>query len=348
MDTFWYIVLQVVCTVCVLGVLIFVHELGHFIAAKACGVRVTEFALGMGPALWKKQGKETLYALRLFPIGGYCAMTGEDEEIPDDPKAMRSKPVWKRMIIVLAGAFMNLVLGVILVSIVVCARPIPSTVVHSFDENALSSGSGLQADDEIIAVDGTKITGYMDMATRITSKYGENSVDLTVLRDGNEIVLEDVVFPVEKVDEELTYPALDFLVYRERKTPGTIFKSIASETGSYLTIMYTSLRDMVTGRISLKYVSGPIGISSVLADAATTSWLSLLSIAALISINLCVMNLLPLPALDGGRFLCMVIEAIIRKPIPAKIEGVIHGIGLMLLLAIMLIVAFKDIFFPIY
>ena len=344
MELFW----QIFYTLLVLSALIFVHELGHFIAAKACGVRVTEFALGMGPAIFKKQGKETLYALRLFPIGGYCAMTGEDEEVEGDPKAMRNKPVWQRMIIVLSGAAMNLVLGVILVSIVVCAKPIPSTVIGEFAEGATSSQTGLMQNDEILAINGERISGYADLSTTLSSSYNTDTVSLTVLRNGQEVILPNVTFPRGQIDEDLFYPQIDFRVYRAEKTFGTVASSIASETGAYLTTMFTSLRDMVTGRISLKYVSGPIGISSAIGDAAALGWASLLSIAALISINLCVMNLLPLPALDGGRFLCMLIEAIIRRPIPAKIESIIHAVGLMALLAIMLLVAFKDIFFPIY
>lgn len=343
MDLFW----QIFYTLLVLSALIFVHELGHFIAAKACGVRVTEFALGMGPAIFKKQGKETLYALRLFPIGGYCAMTGEDEEVEGDPKAMRNKPVWQRMIIVLSGAAMNLLLGILLVSIVVCAKPIPSTTVAEFLESSSSVTTGLQKNDKILAINGNRISGYADLSTTLSSCYNTDTVSLTVLRNGQEVILQNVTFPKGQVDADLFYPQIDFRVYRAEKTFGTVVGSIASETGAYLTTMFTSLRDMVTGRISLKYVSGPIGISSAIGDAASLGWASLLSLAALISINLCVMNLLPLPALDGGRFLCMLIEAIIRRPIPAKVESIIHAVGLFALLAIMLLVAFKDIFFPI-
>ncbi|MBP3301315.1 MAG: site-2 protease family protein [Clostridia bacterium] len=339
--------LQILYTVLILSALIFIHELGHFIAAKACGVRVTEFALGMGPAIWKKQGKETLYALRLFPIGGYCAMTGEDEEVPDDPRAMRNKPVWQRMIIVLSGAMMNLLLGIVLVTVTVCAEPIPSTTVAEFREDAISQQYGLQIHDKIVAVNGDRISGYMDLSTTLSSLYNEDTVSLTVERDGQEVILQSVTFPMAAVDEELKTPMLDFKVFREEKTFGTVVENVISDTGSYLTVMYRSLRDMLTGRVSLKYVSGPIGISEAIGQAAAYGWTSLLSLAALISINLFVMNLLPLPALDGGRFLCMLIEAIIRRPIPPKVEGVIHGIGLILLLGLMVVIAFKDIFFPI-
>lgn len=343
MDIFW----QVFYTLLVLSALIFFHEFGHFIAAKACGVRVTEFALGMGPAIFKKQGKETLYALRLFPIGGYCAMTGEDEEVEGDPRAMRNKPVWQRMIIVVAGAAMNLLIGVILITVIVCAKPIPSTVVADFPEGAISNTTGLQAEDQILSVNGTEISGYADLSTVFSAAYNTDTFAITVLRDGQEVLLPNVTFPHAEVDKELYMPQVDFRVYRAEKTFGVVVENIFEETGAYLTMMFTTLGDMVTGRISLKYVSGPIGISSAIADAAALGWASLFSIAALISINLCVMNLLPLPALDGGRFLCMLIEAIIRRPIPAKVEGIIHTVGLIVLLALMAIIAFKDIFFPV-
>ncbi len=342
------IVLQILYTVLILSVLIFVHELGHFIAAKACGVRVTEFALGMGPAILKRQGKETLYALRLFPIGGYCAMTGEDEEIADDPKAMRNKPVWMRMIIIVAGSAMNMLLGLILVAIIVSFSNIPSTTVAQFDENATSIHCGLQVDDKIIAVNGERISDYTAMSTALSRCYNEDTVSLTVLRNGQEVILQNVTFPTEEVDEGLSYPMVDFLVYRAKKTPGVVIKQIFLQTGAYVTSIVNSLADMISGRVSLKYVSGPVGISSVISQAASYGILSLLSVAALISVNLGVMNMLPIPALDGGRFLCLLIEAVIRRPIPPKVEGIIHAVGLVLLLGIMVLVAFKDIFFPIY
>lgn len=341
------IFLRILYTVLVLGVLIFVHELGHFLAAKACGVRVTEFALGMGPALFKKQGKETLYALRLFPIGGYCAMTGEDEEVADDPKAMRNKPVWMRMIIVLAGSVMNFLLGLTLVAVIVCFSVIPSTTVAEFKENATSLQSGLQVDDKIVAVQGVRVSDYTGMATQLSRCYNQDTLSLTVERNGQEIILQNVTFPTEQVDEGLSYPTADFLVYRAKKTPGVVVKQIFLQTGSYVTSVVNGLTDMITGRISLKYVSGPVGISSVISEAASYGFLSLLSVAALISVNLGVMNILPLPALDGGRFLCLFLEAILRRPIPAKVEGIIHAAGLLILLAIMVLVAFKDLFFPI-
>lgn len=351
--------LQILYTVLLFGVLIFVHEFGHFLAAKLFRVRVNEFSIGMGPAILKKQGKETLYSLRLFPIGGFCAMEGEDEEAPEKPsepsenaieedRSMRGKPVWQRMIIVTAGALMNLLLGVILVAVLVIAKPIPSTVVAEFDTDAISVESGLQVGDRIVAVDGEKISGYVGLSTALSRAYNRSSVSLKVVRDGVEIDLGEVTFPTESVDEDLFYPSVDFKVYRETKTVATVLKNTFTESVSYVKLMFQSIGDMITGKVSLKYVSGPIGISEAVSEAASYGWASVCSLAALISINLAVVNLLPLPALDGGRFLFMLIEAIARRPVPVKIEAIIHAVGMILLLALTVLIAFKDLFFPIY
>ena len=341
------ILLRILYTVLVLGVLIFIHELGHFIAAKSFGVRVTEFALGMGPALFKKQGKETLYALRLFPIGGYCAMTGEDEEMPDDPRALRSKPLWQRMIVVAAGAMMNLLLGILLISLVTVFKPIPSTTVAEFTEEATSLNYGLAVGDKIVAVNGTKVSDYTSMIAEFSRSYNKDTLSLTVLRDEREVVLPAVTFPVEQLDGDMSYPAPDFRVYRQEKTVGVVVESVLKETWSYCTLVFNTLGDLITGKVPLKYVSGPIGMSSVISDAASYGWATLCTVAAIISVNLCVMNLLPLPALDGGRLLFMFVELIIRRPVPAKAEGIIHAVGLVILFGLMIVIAFKDLFFPI-
>jgi regulator of sigma E protease len=242
---------------------------------------------------------------------------------------------------------MNFLLGLTLVAVIVCFSVIPSTTVAEFKENATSLQSGLQVDDKIVAVQGIRVSDYTGMATQLSRCYNQDTLSLTVERNGQEIILQNVTFPTEQVDEGLSYPTADFLVYRAKKTPGVVIKQIFLQTGSYVTGVINSLSDMITGRISLKYVSGPVGISSVISEAASYGFLSLLSVAALISVNLGVMNILPLPALDGGRFLCLFIEAILRRPIPAKVEGIIHAAGLLILLAIMVLVAFKDLFFPI-
>jgi len=341
------IFLQVVYTVIILGILILIHEFGHFITARLSGVKINEFAIGMGPTLFKFQGKETKYAIRLFPIGGFVSMEGEDEDSKDE-RAFNNKPVWKRMIIVVAGATMNLILGfAITTGLVISSEALPSTTVADFTEDAISCGTGLQEGDTIIKVGDKRIIVYTDLATAFSLAYGKDSLDITVKRDGETVVLEDVGFPVTEVAEGLLSPTTDFRVYREEKNILNILKHSVFRTRSFITLMYDSIADMVTGKLSVKYVSGPVGTSEVISQAAQTGWDTLLSLVALISINLAVVNLLPLPALDGGRFVFLLIELIIRKPVPQKFEAVVNFAGMVVLLGLMVVITFKDILFPI-
>jgi len=431
------ILLQIIYTVLVLGALIFIHEFGHFITAKLSGVKVNEFALGMGPTLLKFQGKETKYAIRLFPIGGFVAMEGEDEE-SEDERSFGKKSVWKRMIIVVAGAAMNLILGFVITTALVIlstvsasttvlgfeedavsnisglqsgdriieingkeigsyrdikktfssaesdtldikvirkgietyledikfpstdnngkVRPeidfkissgLPSTTVGGFIDGALSKDTGLSVGDKIVKINGRKISIYTDIATAFSVAYNENTLDIEVERDGKIIHLEDVTFPVFEAAEGLTSPDLDFKVRADEKTVYNIIKHAVFRTRSFVTLMYDTIIDMVTGKLSVKYVSGPVGTSSVIYEAAQSGFETLLSLVALISINLAVVNLLPLPALDGGRFVFLLIELIFRKKVPQEIEGTINFIGLAALMILMVVIVFKDIFFPI-
>lgn len=342
-----HIVLQILYTVIILGVLIFIHEFGHFIVAKACGIRVNEFALGMGPRILKKQGKETLYSLRLFPVGGFCAMEGEDEE-SDDTGSFTSKPAWKRFLVVIAGAAMNLILGFIITLIIVSfSEALPSCTVGGFSENSLSEQSGLQIDDTIIAINGSKVSVYTDISTRFSLEYNKDTADITVLRNGQEVVLEGVRFPTEEVADGMSCMMVDFLVYREAKTFGNIMKQSFRRTLSFITMMYDTLRDLITGSLSVKYISGPVGVSSTISEAASYGFMTVLYLVALLSINLAVMNLLPLPALDGGRAVLIVFEMIFRKKVPVKVEAIINFAGLAILLALMVLITVKDIFFPV-
>lgn len=341
------IVLRIVLTVLVLGALIFIHELGHFIMAKRAKMKVTEFALGMGPKILKKQGKETLYSLRLFPIGGFCQMEGEDEE-SENPDAFNKKSVGARISVILAGAFMNLLLGfVITVLLVVFAKALPSCTIAEFTEDAVSSSYGLQVDDTIIKVNNSKIRVYDDISGVLSRQYNKDTVDIVVLRNGEEVLLENVKFATVEAAEGLEVISRDFKVYRDDKTFGNIIKHSFFNTVSYVKMMYNTLYDLVSGNTSVKYLSGPVGISDVLVEAATYGPSSFFTLVALISINLAVVNLLPLPALDGGKFVFLVIEAIRKKPINQKYEAVIHFAGLVVLMLLMLAITFKDIFFPI-
>ncbi len=342
------IVLQILYTVLVLGILILVHEFGHFIVAKKSGIRVLEFALGMGPAIFKRKGKETLFTVRILPIGGYCKMEGEDDE-SEDPSAFCNKPVWKRILVVAAGAIMNLLIALVITFFLVLSESkLPSVTVAEFYDTAVSDEYGLEVGDKIIKIDGKAVNIYTDISGAFSRTYGKESVDITVLRDGEKVFLDDVQFPLIQISEDMSSIVPDFYVMAETKTVGSVLRHTFFRTVSYVTMMYESLFDMITGRVSLKYVSGPIGTSQVIAEAAASGFASLASLMALISINLCVINLLPLPALDGGRLVFLVIEAIRKKPVNRDAEAIIHFVGLILLLILMVVIAFKDIFFPIY
>ena len=341
------IILQIVYTVLVLGFLILIHEFGHFICAKLTKDKVNEFALGMGPAIFKKQIGETLYALRLFPIGGYVAMEGEDDS-SEDPNAFSKKNIWARLLIVSAGALMNFIVGFVITFIlVVQAEALPSLQIAQFMDDAVSDDSGLMVGDIITGIGGRDIKVYADIGTAFSLDYNIDKIDVTVLRDGNEITLKDVSFPSVELAEGLSGLTVDFLVYRQDKNVGTIIRETVYRTGSYISMMYESLLQLVTGEMSVKYVSGPVGISNVVAEAATIGFDAVLSLTALISLNLAVVNLLPLPALDGGRLIFLIIELIFKKKVPQKYEAVVHFVGLVALLALMVVIVFKDIFFPI-
>lgn len=343
------IVLQIIYTVLVLGALIFIHELGHFLAARAVRIEILEFSLGMGPKLLQKISKKsgTAYTLRLLPIGGFVSMAGEDEE-SDSPNSFDKKPVWARMLVTVAGVAMNLLLGFIITIFLVSFMPkLPSHTVAEFSEGAVSCQYGLEIGDEIIRINGMKVNSYSDLSAAFTRCYNTDTVDLEVLRDGEKIMLAGVKFPTFEAAENLSVIDFDFKVYAEDKNAGTVLKNAFFQTGSFVKTVYGTLFDILTGRVSAQYLSGPVGTSNVIAQAASTGAYTLFYLVALISVNLAVVNILPLPALDGGRILFLLIELIRRKPVSKKIEAAIHFAGIILLFSLMILITFKDIFFPV-
>ncbi len=321
--------------------MIFIHEFGHFIAAKLMGVRVNEFAIGFGPTLFKKQGKETLYSIRLLPFGGYCAMEGEDEE-SGDSKAFCNKKPWRRLIIIVAGAFMNLVFGLVLVMCTLApADRYITTTVHSFhSESAISQQSGLQAGDKITEINGRNVYSINDLSYCLSNVEGD-TLAMTVRRNGKDVPL-DVKFKAQ-TQEGINYVDVDFYLDTEDKTFGSFLRQSFTRTVSYGRVVWFSLIDLITGKYGISAMSGPVGVTDAIATVAKTSILDLLPMIALITINLGVFNLLPIPALDGGRAFFLIVEMIIRKPIPKKAEGMVHGIGLVLLLLFMAFITVKDI-----
>lgn len=343
MGTVLTVLFYSIVMVLVFGVLIFIHELGHFFVARRCGVAIKEFAVGMGPTLvrWNSKKYETKYALRLLPIGGFVSMVGEDEE-SDDDNAFCNKSVWKRILIVIAGPLMNLILGFLLMMIVVLLQgPIGSTTIAAFNDNAVSNAK-LQVGDSVIEVDGTRVRTGNELLYEITNK-GYEPIDILVEREGQEILLEDVAF--SRIEEEgAAFGDCDFMVLREERTFPNLMKQTFFRSVSTVKMVFDSLVGLFSGRFGMEAVSGPIGVAEVVGDAAKTGPTNFLYIVSVLTINLGVMNLLPFPALDGGRFLFLVIEGIRRKPINRNVEAYINFAGLIILFGFMIFVSFKDLF----
>ncbi len=346
--------LTVIIALLVFGFLIFIHEFGHYITARIFKVTISEFSIGMGPKLLTYDSKKTgiKYSLGIFPIGGYVAMVGEDED-SEDPNAFNKKPTWQRLIITAAGAFVNIVAGFLAMIIIVASINIGNTTVHSFipEEEfsdtegiiyeASSESYGLMAGDVITHVNGKRVVIADELSYEIM-RQGNEPVDLTVLRNGSPETLEDVVFPTV-TDAGQTYGTLDFYVTRIDKTFGNTFTLAFRKSCLVMRMCWESIYDLITGRYTVAAVSGPVGISSAIGTAAQAGFISLLNITVLISINLGFMNLLPIPALDGGRLIALFVELITRKKIPTKVEAMINGVGLMLLLLLSIVIMVKDV-----
>ncbi len=328
------------------GLIIMFHELGHFIFAKLFKVQVNEFSLGMGPALFKFKKGETKYALRLFPIGGFVSMEGEDSE-SENERAFCNKPVWQRFIIVAAGGVVNLIMGVIIVAIMLCQSELIGTPeIHSFHENSVSSQYGLQVDDKIKEINGRKVFSEYDIGFLMV-RDDDGIFDFVVERNGEEVNLDGVKFETKDNNGTLTI-VYDFII--KGVEPGflSVTKNAFLESVSIARVVWVSLLDLVTGRYGLSELSGPIGTVTIIADAAQAAtqkmdWSTLLMLMSLIAINIGLFNLLPLPALDGGRLFFMAIEFVFRKPVPRKYEGWVHATGLVLLMILMVVISFSDI-----
>ena len=329
------------------GVIIMIHECGHFACAKLFKVKVNEFSLGMGPALFKRKKGDTLYAVRLFPIGGYVAMEGEDDASEDD-RAFNKKPVWQKMIIVVAGALMNLILGFILMVLLLTTSTdlIGTNTIKEFYPDAVSSQYGLQAGDRFVEIDGHHVWSELDLSF-LMSRRQDGVFDFVVERDGEKVTLNDVHFATEQ-QNGITLIQYDFIIIGEQPGFLNIVKNAFTQSASIVRMVWLSVFDLVTGRYGMSELAGPVGTVDIIADVtaqavSSGSLTNLLTIMAFITINVGVANLLPLPALDGGRFLFLAVEAVRRKPVNPKYEGYVHAAGLALLLLLMVVVTYNDI-----
>ncbi|MBE6562135.1 MAG: RIP metalloprotease RseP [Ruminococcaceae bacterium] len=336
--------LYILVAILLFGFLIFIHEGGHYLTARLFGVTVHEFAIGMGPKVfsWVSKKSGIAYSLRLLPIGGFVSMEGEDGD-SDDENAFFKKAVWKRIIVTSAGALTNILFGIIVMSIFVATSPVlGTTTIGSFDsEESVILNSGLQVDDKIVKVDGKNVHIYSQMYYEIM-RNGYEPIDVTVIRDGEKITVENVEFPTIE-EQGVVFGDIDFRVYPLEKDFGSVVKEAYFQSTNTIKMIWESLVDLVTGRYGIQAVSGPVGVTEALVDAARRGVRDFMYLAVVISMNLGVMNLLPLPALDGGRLLFQFIELVTRRPVNRNVEGYIHFAGLVLLLGFMAFIIIKDI-----
>lgn len=335
----WHILL----TVLLISVLALLHELGHFLTARIFKVPVKEFAVGMGPRLFSVRSKktETAYSLRLLPIGGFVSMVGEDEA-SDDENALPKKPVWQRMIITAAGSVMNIITGfTVMLLVVLLSAKIGGTTVADFADGALTEKTGLMIGDRIVSIDGNPVHVSGDLSYEIM-RNATKPISVEVIRNGERITLEYVVFP-STVEQGVTFGIPDFYCNAEPKTPLNVIKHTYFRSVSAVKMVWESLTDLITGRYSIEHVSGPVGVATAVSDAAQSGTVDFLFLAVVISMNLGVFNLLPIPALDGGRLAFQVVELIRGKPLKPEIEGYVHFAGIVILMLFMVVITFKDV-----
>ena len=359
-------IITILAALLVFSAVIAIHEFGHFIVAKLCGIQVNEFSIGMGPVLWKKNRKGTQYSLRALPVGGFVALEGEESPESQQAEAVHTvqeqpapeteasvqptgiplneAPVWQRALVMVAGAVMNFVLGFVVLVFLISAQnePITSKTIYAIQDGALCGQTGLQAGDEIVAVNGRRCFVANDILYELvrTEAYRAR---FTVKRDGQKVELPDVQFDTWQDENGQTHMTLGFTVYGIKKTPLNVLKEAWNSTLYYGRIAFTSLADLVRGRESINNLSGPVGIVTAIGQAASYGWQDLLELLALITINLGVFNLLPFPALDGGKVVFLIIEGVTGHAVPEKLQGTLTIAAFALLFGLMLFATYNDI-----
>ena len=344
--------LYIIVGILFFGLLIAVHEWGHFITAKNLDVQVNEFSIGMGPALWSRQKGETKYSLRAFPIGGYCAMEGEDEDTEGNPRSFAAKPLWRKLIILVAGSFMNLLAGFVIMAILFSIAGSYSVPVIRETMDGCPAEGILLPGDRILNIDGHRVTVFFDLSPALSAGGDEKTI--VVRRDGQRLTLKDVPLPLkEYTDNGQTLKLYGLRFQREDPTfPGVLAQSW--RTCDYIArLVWDSLGMMVRGQVGLSDISGPVGIVSTLeqvgsqGETVSAGMQNVLFVIALIAVNLAVMNMLPIPGLDGGRvFLLLAGELfylVTRRRLDPKYEGYLNAGFLVLILGFMAVVTFSDV-----
>lgn len=375
-------IITLLVAVFVFSAVIAIHEFGHFAVAKLCGVQVNEFSIGMGPVLLKKMHHGTQYSLRALPVGGFVALEGEESpesqqaereersDLEERPLSQRSgadsspnggaskeedlsqptgkplneAPVWQRALIMAAGACMNFLLGFVVMAIVLTAQnePITSRVIYAVEDGALCGQTGLEAGDKVLAVNGRRCFVANDMLYELM-RTEDYSASFTVLRDGKKVELPRVQFDTWQDEDGETHMSLGFTVYGIKKTPVNVIKEAWNSVLYYGRIIFTSLMDLLRGRESINDLSGPVGIVTAIGQAASYGWQDLLELLALITVNVGIFNLLPFPALDGGKVVFLLIEGVTGHAVPEKIQSGLTLAAFALLFALMIFATYNDI-----
>ena len=344
------VILNIILFILILGVIVFIHEFGHFTFAKLTGVYVYEFSIGMGPKLWSKKGKETEYSLRAIPIGGFCQMAGEDMEdddlkkIPKD-KRLQSKTVWQRFLIMFFGAGNNFISAVLILFFLalIWGGNSMTPKITEVTKDYPAQKAGIQAGGIVKEINGHKIKTSDDISLYLAiADPKEKSTFVVEKGNGYEVTYK---FKAKKVKEKDEVSYVYGIGMKQEKTKGFVnaIKYTVKKTGSIFKQMGVTVGYLFTGGISLNQLSGPVGIYSVVGESSKAGIANILYLVAFLSINVGFINLLPLPAFDGGHILFLVIEAIKGSPVKPEVEEKIHGIGMMLLLLLMVVITINDI-----
>ncbi|HNR03997.1 MAG TPA: RIP metalloprotease RseP [Bacillota bacterium] len=325
--------MTLIAAILVFNLIVFVHEAGHFAAARLGGIKVVEFALGMGPKIIGKKFGETVYSLRAFPIGGFCLMLGEDED-NNEPGAFNNSPIISKISSVISGPVFNIILTILIYSLVIA--PVAAPIVGQVTKGMPAETSGIKAGEMIVGINDVKINEWKEMKPEIAKHEGEQ---ITVTVEKNGVQREVMLTPVKN-------PGTDDIVIgitQKVGISGFSVKEGINTTYAVSKMMLSFLGQLVVGKADANEVSGPISILVYINEAAKAGFIKVLYLTALISLNLGIINLLPLPALDGGRLLFLFIELIRRKPLPAEKEGMVHFVGLIALMALSIFLMYRDI-----
>ena len=344
----------ILAAILMFGILIAVHEFGHFAAAKLCGVRVNEFSIGMGPAIWTRQKGETQYSLRVLPIGGYCAMEGEDEDTGDE-RSLTHQGFWKQLIIFAAGALMNFLTGVIiLLALYANVTAVNTDQIVGLAPELAQQETGLQEGDLIYKVDGYRT--YLAGDAALFLQYADDTVNLEVIRDGEHVQIENLKRQTYTAADGSSYVGFGLTVgaYAHEATLPVKLQYTWYTALDFVQLVWFSLAQLVTGGATMQDLSGPVGIVSAItavgndAPSAGVAWFRIFYFAALVAVNLAVMNLLPIPALDGGRIFFLVVDAVclllFKRKIPERYTAAVNTAGFVVLMGFMLLVTFHDVF----